>query len=166
MKKTAWISQCGLYRYRLTRHWGPGHRVLCFVMLNPSTADAEEDDPTVRLCISWAKLLGFDGLVVVNLFALRSTDPSKLKVVADPVGPENDDIILDSAIASSMILCAWGNHGGIGRRSEFVKSMLSRAGIKLHCLKLSKKLQPVHPLYQPYSLVPFPMEDYKTHEAV
>ncbi len=155
MTRSAYLSEDGLYRYILTRTWGTGGRVLVWVMLNPSTADATQDDPTVRLCMGWAQRLGFDGVRIVNLFALRATDPRELKIARDPVGPENDDAIREAVLDADMVLCAWGNHGSLLGRAESVKSMLQSWGdVTLHCLKVSKAGQPVHPLYQPYSLVP------------
>ena len=159
MNRDAVFSKDGRYRYRLTRHWGTGNKVLCFVMLNPSTANAEQDDPTVRLCISWATRLGFDGLVIVNLFGYQATDPRELKRAAnsgvDVVGSENTDFVLYSALNADMVICAWGNHGENG--GDAAKTALKRTGKTLYCLKTTKTGQPVHPLYQPYSLRPVVM---------
>src|ERR1051326_5628436 len=97
MNPRALFSPCGLFRYRLWRHWTPGMPPLVFVMLNPSTADAEKNDPTVERCERRAKAGGFGGGEVVNLFALRSTDPKALYSAADPIGPENDKVIATAA---------------------------------------------------------------------
>ena len=84
------LSPCGAYRYLLTRRFGPGKKLATFVMLNPSTADAERDDATIRKCVGFARSWGCAGLQVVNLFAFRATDPTDLRMADDPVGPEND----------------------------------------------------------------------------
>lgn len=167
MERGARISEDGVYRYQLVRTWGAGGgKVLCFIMLNPSIATDLVDDPTVRLCIKWAMILGFDTLVIVNLFAYRATDPKQMirmrKVGGfDIEGPENNDAIVGSASAADMVLCGWGAnavHPELSGRAEFVKAMLRKLGIPMHCLKLSKQGHPVHPLYQPYSLVPQVMQ--------
>ncbi|MFD3920195.1 DUF1643 domain-containing protein [Streptomyces sp. NPDC058595] len=89
MIRTALISDCGRYRYRLTRTWGPGPAAV-MVMLNPSTADGTQDDPTVRRCVTFADAWGCGGLIVVNLYAWRATKRAELKLAPDPVGPDND----------------------------------------------------------------------------
>jgi hypothetical protein len=148
------ISDCGTYRYLLQRFWNYRLETVCFVMLNPSTADAQVDDPTIRRCIERAKHMGFGSLEVVNLFALRSTDPTALKRHANPIGPENDERIIDSAKVSNMVICAWGEHGKYMDRGAKVKAMLKNNGITPYALKVSKSGQPSHPLYLPYSLEP------------
>src|SRR5262249_14212908 len=98
VRRAAVISDCGRYRYSLTRRWGDAAepRAL-FVMLNPSTADAEQDDPTIRRCIGFAKAWGMGSLEVVNLYALRATDPAALLSAPDPIGPKNDTMITSAA---------------------------------------------------------------------
>jgi hypothetical protein len=130
-------------------------------MLNPSTADAVQDDPTIRLCIQWGRTPGFEGVGIVNLFAWRATSPRDLvrrfRTGTDVAGPENNDAIIGTASASDMVICAWGNRGKLGGQAERVRSILLRNGVSHHALKMSKEGQPVHPLYQPYSLVPVKM---------
>lgn len=108
---TARFSADGVYRYDLTRTWGEGKRVL-WVMLNPSTATASDDDPTIRRCIGFSKDWGYGGLVVCNLYALRSTNPKGLLAVDDPIGPENETTIRHWMTHPSieMMVCAWGAH--------------------------------------------------------
>ena len=77
-------------------------------MLNPSTADAERDDPTIRRCIGFSRAWGFGGAEMVNLFALRSTDPGRLREAADPVGPGNVAHIADAARGATQVIAAWG----------------------------------------------------------
>lgn len=153
VQRTALISECGGYRYHLTRQWAPS-ALLNFVMLNPSKADAHQDDPTIVRCIRRARALGFGGIVVTNLFALRSTDPSVLPKHGSPVGPENDRYLLEAAKSAEMVICAWGMDGRLQGRSEEVSELLLGSGLTLHALKLSRDGQPFHPLYLPYSLVP------------
>ena len=141
------------YRYSLTRSWDAGPR-LNFVMLNPSTADEETNDPTIERCVRRAKSYGYGSLVVTNLFAYRSTNPGELKLVEDPVGGWNDDALLRQARASDAVVCAWGVDGRLLNRDRQVKSLFKRAGIRLYVLKLSRDGYPCHPLYLPYSLKP------------
>jgi hypothetical protein len=125
-------------------------------MLNPSTADAEQDDPTIRRVLAYTHAWGHKALVVVNLFAWRTPDPGGLLLVDDPVGPQNDNYIRIACFDSPLIVCAWGVNGEIQRRGDAVKTMLRAAGFKLHALRTSKNGKtPYHPLYQAASLVPF-----------
>ncbi len=153
------FSPCRNYRYRLWRVWGdaPRPRRLCMVMLNPSTADEYKNDPTVERCCRRARMWGYDRIDVVNIFALRSTDPQGLYVADDPVGADNDAAILAAASAAELTVAAWGNHGQLGARGQCVLDMLRQAGVELHAFKLSKLGEPVHPLYQPYSAQPVPL---------
>ena len=143
-RSSATISDCGKFRYDLVREWDPGFPVVLFVMLNPSTADHEKDDPTVRRCLGFAKDWGFGTLVVCNLFAFRATDPRKLRDQWDPVGPANDRAIVAHAEMADEIVCAWGNNGSLWEQSASVKELLSSLSVK--CLGLTKNGQPKHPL--------------------
>lgn len=157
--RSANISPCGRYRYRLSRYWGPGS-MLPFVMLNPSTADAEIDDPTIVRCMGFAKRERAGGIVVANLFAFRSPSPVALTKAADPIGPDNDDALIGlaaDAIGNAMsIVCAWGARGGAA--ADHANRMLRDAGARLVCLGKTRDGRPRHPLYvradQP--LEPFP----------
>lgn len=145
IEKAATISPCTCYRYSLRRTWQPGGRVVCFIMLNPSTADAEEDDPTIRRCIGFGKSWNFDALEVVNVFAYRTTNPSVLAMVTDPEGPENDAAIQQAAGRAEMVVCAWGAHEmGAGRAMQ-ISAMLKKR--PLYCLGMTKTVRPKHPLY-------------------
>src|SRR6185437_4527136 len=102
------LSPCGLYRYTLTREVSDGGKgTVNFLMLNPSTADAEEDDPTITRCINYTRDWGYDRLVVTNLFALRSTDPAGLRTAEKPIGPENNRHIRVEAAHAQLVVCAW-----------------------------------------------------------
>lgn len=143
---TARFSDCGTYRYELARRWSHGPAV-AWIMLNPSTADASVDDPTIRRCIQFSRGWGMGGLVVVNLFALRSTDPAALKTAAWPVGPENDDAIHDAIVRSRAVVAAWGVHGDLRGRADEVREMVAVLGRPLSCLGTTKDGHPRHPLY-------------------
>jgi hypothetical protein len=138
-------SRC--YRYRLGRAWAaPGTGCVLFVMLNPSTADAEHDDPTLRRCIWFAHAWGFGAVDVMNLFAYRAPRPQVLRRVADPVGPDNDRHIDLAAGAATAIVCAWAEQGGYRGRGADVALALRRHR-PLLCLGSTKNGQPLHPLY-------------------
>lgn len=149
VERGAVISECGRYRYSLWRRWGTSGIVM-FVGLNPSTADAKQDDPTIRRCMEFARSWGYGALVMCNLFAWRSTDPESMKAAADPVGPDNDATLLVEAATASVAVAAWGVHGAHQGRNNAVREMLPR----LHCLTLTKDGHPGHPLYLPAALVP------------
>lgn len=161
MQRGATISACGLYRYSLTRRWGKGGE-MCFVMLNPSTADGLQDDPTVRRCIGFAKRQGFSALRVVNVFAFRATDPRDLLDPEDPIGPGNNAAIAAAVKATSMIVAAWGASvpSPLWERIYTVHRWLTQLrGRDVQCLGVTFGGYPRHPLYlradQP--LEPLPM---------
>lgn len=153
------FSPCGLYRYRLWRYWDRAKLPLCFLMLNPSTADDLENDPTVERCQRRALMMGFGGLEVVNIFAFRSTDPAGLLTISDPVGPENDAAIKQACRLAGMVVCAWGEHGKIGGRSEKILEMLAADEISAHALAVNSSGEPKHPLYVSYDLRPMPFNN-------
>lgn len=150
MSKAAVLSECGRYRYSLTRSWAVSPHMI-FVMLNPSTADADIDDPTIRRCNGFAQREGFGGIKVINLFALRATDPRELFTAPDCVGPKNEQHIHDTIIPAKMcgdkIVCAWGAHKLVGNRATFFKGYAASNGVDLYCLGKSKDGHPRHPLY-------------------
>lgn len=152
MVRDATISHCGTYRYTLSRQWGNRSPTTCllrkagFIMLNPSTADAEIDDPTIRRCIGFAKAWGKDGVDIVNVYALRSTDPKALWQHNDPVGPENDRYIQDWVHYCSPIVAAWGAHAK-PERVQRVLEIVRAHSVPLYCLGTTKAGAPRHPLY-------------------
>lgn len=150
IRRRAKISDCGRYRYWLSREWGPGP-LLTFVMLNPSTADAEIDDPTIRRCIGFAKREGADGCAVVNLFAWRATDPIELVRAEDPIGPENAEEIgralLSAAVSRLPLVCAWGSTSGAGMQGYKLKQRAEDCSARLVCLGRTLNGSPKHPLY-------------------
>jgi hypothetical protein len=145
---SAVISDCGTFRYALTRgDWLGGTGTVLFVMLNPSTADASTDDATIRRCIGFAWDWGFARLTVANLFAYRATNPDDLIVAAragvDPVGPDNDRWIVRLASGASQIVAAWGAHRAAEARTTRVLELL---GPDVMCLGQTKSLAPRHPV--------------------
>jgi len=142
--KNAVISPCGRYRYRLSRSWEPQRLPLVWIMLNPSTADAEIDDPTIRRCIAFSKREGAGGLEVLNLFALRATNPSALRSADDPIGPDNDQWIREVLHPHSRCVCAWGAFPAWDRVAAVMD--LAR-GINFLCLGRTAAGHPKHPLY-------------------
>ena len=151
-RRNAVFSPCGTWRYTLERGWDSGPACL-FVMLNPSTADFQNDDPTVAKCQRYARRWGYGRLTVANIFALRSTDPRALYSHTDPVGPDNDGWIARLAADASFIVCAWGTHGAYQDRGLAVARALATR-YDLHALAITKDGHPGHPLYLPESSIP------------
>jgi hypothetical protein len=148
------------YRYALTRTWDKTKPTVTFLMLNPSTADAFTVDPTIRRCLAFAHREGAGTLQVVNLFALRSTSPGLLYTHPDPVGPRNDEFIVDAVDGSAAVIAGWGVHGGFAGRDAAVRHLLT--GTRLACLRLTKSGHPMHPLYIPGDA---PLIDYAMEAA-
>lgn len=146
---SAVFSECKSYRYLLTRPsetMYPERGTALFVMLNPSTADASLDDPTIRRCRGFARSWGCSGLTVANLYALRSTDPKVLRGHSDPVGPDNDRHLFNLAVEYGDIICAWGAHATRERVDRAV-AIFKLAGARLWCLGTTTSGAPRHPLY-------------------
>lgn len=145
------LSPCGRYRYELTRQVAVEGGVCNLIMLNPSTADAHIDDPTIRRCVWFARLWGYGSLVVTNLFALRATDPKALRAVSESeaVGPDNDGSIFEVAMRANVIVAAWGANGELHGRGARVREMIEGNGYELHYLRRTASGQPMHPLYLP-----------------
>jgi hypothetical protein len=136
------------YRYKLRRCFSgsidaPPVNPVVFCMLNPSTADAFVNDPTITRCIGFAKRWEASDLIVVNLFAIRETDSRLLRGFADPVGPDNNETIAN--LPRCPIVCAWGSHPMVKWRARDVLTILGDD--RLSCLKLTQAGHPGHPLY-------------------
>lgn len=140
-EKTLFVCDCSVWLDKIV-----------FIMLNPSTATAKESDPTVRRCEGYATLWGYRRLVVLNIFALRSTDPDQLYKEEDPVGPDNNRWIQNCTKDAEMIVCGWGLHGNHLGRGRKVIEMLQHK--RPHYLRLTKDGIPGHPLYLPGKLKP------------
>lgn len=144
------ISPCGLYRYHLWRIWDDCLPTMVFVMLNPSTADASHDDPTIRRCIGFAKRDGYGSISVRNVFALRATNPKELLTAADPFGPENESHLLAARGVSVLtrLVVAWGAKFGGPRLKGFYNRAATACTIQgAYCLGTTKDGDPRHPLY-------------------
>lgn len=135
------------YRYVLWRIWNPSLPRVLFIMLNPSTADQIQNDATLRRCIHFAQSWSCGSIEVVNLFAFRSTNPSMLAHVADPVGPENNTHIQQAIRRASLIVCAWGAYKNSGKRVREVLKFLE--GREVYCFGCTREGNPRHPLYVP-----------------
>jgi len=157
------ISLDQKYRYHLWRR-APDARNRClFVMLNPSVADAHQDDPTIGRCVDYARRWGHDGLDVVNLFAWRATDPAELPKVDDPIGERNQDYLLRLARECMLVVCAWGDGPSVPMRSQVGQRWVARfhdasdAALKTFekamCFGTTKSGNPKHPLYLKKDLV-------------
>lgn len=143
----AWMSDSGQYRWTLTREWAPGPTAW-WIMLNPSTADARLDDPTIRRCISFSKREGCGSLLVTNLYSLRATDPAELAKHRDPKGSETAQLLINAsyhARGGGLTIVAWGAHPMAVKGAGSVERMFQAAGAK--CLGITKAGQPRHPLY-------------------
>jgi len=150
MDKSAIISDCQHYRYELRRMWDDSKPFVLFIGLNPSTADAEMEDNTSRVCINYAKRWGYGGLLFGNLFAYRSTDQSALYTAADPVGPKNDHWLKKLQVEAKLVVCAWTATGAHQNRNKAVLSFVHEP----HCLVKLKSGHPGHPLYKRADLQP------------
>lgn len=155
----AMMSPCQTYRYWLERKWDETLPQCAFIMLNPSTADATKNDPTIRRVMDFAMSWGFGGVNVYNLFALRSTQPEALRHHDDPVGPDNDTY-LGQIPEDATVIAAWGTHGQYLGRAFEVRRMFKG---RLWCLGITKDGHPKHPLYikatQERIRYPFPGEN-------
>lgn len=149
---TGWatISPDGRYRYLLGRRVGAGSGRMLFVMLNPSTADAQSDDATIRRCVGYARREGCGTLEVVNLFAYRATRPADLLTIDDPIGPDNDRHIIEAAQRGGTLVAAWGRPDRrLANRAAVVAGLLERHGGPLACLnRTASGGWPAHPLRQ------------------
>lgn len=149
------FSDCDRYRYRLWREWDASKPTLAFCMLNPSTATEVKNDPTIERCHRRAVALGYGRLEIVNIFALRSTDPAALYTADDPIGPGNPDAFAEVAHACTMLICGWGKHGALKNVGNTIKMWLQAAHPnKLRVLGINKDGSPRHPLYIGYDVKP------------
>jgi hypothetical protein len=157
LSASAWFSDCLRYRYALERTWDTRLWKVCWLMLNPSTADAFVLDPTIRRCIGFARAWGYGGISVVNLFAFRATDPADMRSEPNPVaegGNESNDSYILSETWGRKLIAAWGCGGTHLGRDRQVMELLG--GRKVECLGVTKDGCPRHPLYVKGDAVPVP----------
>jgi len=145
--RNAIISADGKYRYQLSRIWDEEKPNILFIMLNPSTADADVDDPTIRRVMNFSKSWGYGGVFVGNLYAFRSTDPKALRHTDDPVGEDNIEHIKELIGVTERVVYAWGNNQ---KEPEWLSSLVDTP----YCIDISKKGVPKHPLYLKSELHP------------
>lgn len=145
---TAVLSEDGLYRYRLLRVWKPSAPLMVWVMLNPSTADANADDATIRRCKGYARLEGCGGIVVVNLYAYRATDPAAMLGILARVGPDNDRWLTDELSSAALwkrpVVCGWGGNAELHRVDAF-RRLARLADVPLQCVGVTRSGAPKHP---------------------
>lgn len=156
----AHFSNCEKYRYWLRRDWDASKDTISFLMLNPSTANEVDNDPTIERCQRRAIAMGFGSMIIVNLFPFRMTDSTLLNTIDDLLGDaaEANDCILRAVQASSMTVCGWGKHPLAVLRAQTVLSLLKNANLqyKVKCLQLNADQSPQHPLYIAYAKQPIP----------
>ena len=152
------FSEDRTYRYTLWRKWGEGP-VVHFVLLNPSTANEIDNDPTVERCERRARKWGFGGMNLTNVFAYRSTSPWELYKYYEPIGQPNSGYIYETAKRSNCTICGWGEHGRYKARHETMRALLG--DFPVYALKVNKSGIPSHPLYLNYDLEPFPIFNNK-----
>jgi hypothetical protein len=154
--KGALLSECCNHRYSLYRIWDIEKPYILFIMLNPSTADHFNDDPTIRRCINFAKDWGYGGLFVGNLFSYRATNPNELKELTDDkiIGIDNDVQLAAMASKCEKVVFAWGD---IDKRFTYREAKVISMFKGSFCIALSKSNHPRHPLYlrSDTRLIPF-----------
>lgn len=157
---TATFNALRTHRYQLTRVWDRDRAPVVFLMLNPSIADAFVPDPTITRCLGFTRRENAGGLVVVNLFALRSTDPTVLAYHPNPVGHSNNHFLLEAVQDAAVVIAGWGVHGQLGGRDRVVVGLLAEHGVDLKCLGRNQGGSPKHPLYvrADQALEPFRLE--------
>lgn len=151
------FSPCRLFRYELWRRWRAEGPLLTFIMLNPSTADEVQNDPTIERCERRARMWGFAGLRIFNLYAFRATEPKDMKAAADPFGPENLERLIKAIEHDRNIIAGWGAHGRYRNASSIIMMEVERVGRTIYCLERTKAGQPKHPLYIGYDKTPVPL---------
>ena len=147
------ISYCGRYRYALWRTWDSTLHQVTFILLNPSTADAIKNDPTIRRCIGFAKIWGYGSIAIGNLFAYRATSPSVMKEAVDAVGPDNPSWLM-TLLENDLCVAGWGTHGSW---LDMDKWACQKYPGRFQCLGVTLNGHPKHPLYLPMKaeLIPF-----------
>ena len=149
------FSRCRRWRYLLWRRWDKAKPAANFLMLNPSTADEHQLDPSCTRARNYAEQWGYGALIVTNIFGWRATDPDDMKAAKDPVGRDNDAAIVRAAREAVIVVCAWGNHGEHQKRGAQVLELLKVNSVALSYLRKNRATgHPAHPLYLPGHLQP------------
>ena len=156
-------------RFALWRQVGEAGRVVCWIMLNPSTASAASDDPTVRRCRGFAQRWGFGWLTIGNLWPRRTPSPAVLRgwvgqqsrLLLERLLEQNARFVLSMAERADLVVCAWGNHGAFRARGQAMLSLLRDAGIAAHALTLTGEDQPAHPSRLSSSLEPHLLDELR-----
>jgi len=146
------FSDCGRYRYKLWRVWDGTRPPVLFIMLNPATADATRNDPTIRRCIGFARDWGYGGVRVGNLFAWRTPYPYALRAAPEPIGEGNDRALRELAEGAALVVAAWGVHGAWRDRAQAFRQVFTHP---LHALGITKSGEPAHPLRLRRTCTPF-----------
>lgn len=152
---SAVISECGTYRYRLERQ-SKGRCATAVIMVNPSTADADQDDATIRKLRGFGDRNKWGRIIVGNLFAYRATDVRELRTARDPIGPENDDHLIRILAEADQCIIAWGPIAKQPKevRNRFINvlSLIDGAGLDPYCIGATAKCgSPRHPLMLAYA---------------
>jgi hypothetical protein len=138
MKKTAWLSSCGRYRHALGRYWDESLGYVLFIGLNPSTADAESDDPTVRRCIGYSKDWGYGGIEICNPFDWRATNPRCIPRASFAVSEYNDPALRCRVEQAAIVIACWGSVPWAQRRIDEIFRNVFNEEKRWHCLRLTK----------------------------
>ncbi len=165
IERSAAISRCGNYRWTLHRKWGDGYRV-CWIMLNPSTADAERDDPTLRRCIHFSKAWGYGSLIVVNLYPFRSSSPEECRrwagwegsrdwYIRDAIHFQNLPVVVEAAKQCQMVVAGWGAAAWVmDFATHLCAEVMEGTGHPIYCLGTTKSGAPLHPMARGRNRVP------------
>lgn len=147
---SAVISECGRYRYRLERHNIGGAGAIAWIMVNPSTADATKDDPTIRRVIGFSQRESAGWFIVGNKFAYRATDIKALRSAPSPIGPDNNDHLRAIISEAPVVVAAWGPltklPPQLRHRWQVVERISQELGVQLMCLGTAQDGHPRHPL--------------------
>lgn len=153
---SAVLSADGVYRYRLERPVADAGLVAAVLMVNPSIADHQVDDPTIRKTVGFAQRLGIRKVIVGNLFAFRSAEIKDLRSARDPIGPENDAHLVQIMRDAEIHIVAWGAQAKLPevlrKRWQFIVRTADRLGVELHCIGLNDDGHPKHPLTTGYEI--------------
>jgi hypothetical protein len=147
LENDAVISDCGKYRYMLRRTWAFEKPRALLIMLNPSTADAEKDDATIRSCVRLLSGLGYGSMEVVNVFGYRATNPDELAKQPNPIGPMNERVTEGAIQRCDVVIFAWGAHELARRHTNHLRSLVSSYRPAVYCFGKTKGGMPKHPLY-------------------